>query len=482
MTNQQRGLKTLTKWMTIIAILTSNVYALPYGGTNISALTSKISTENIGTLIGDHLNKKTVYVQPGSKKFQGKFYLTNGGIDCQDLFNLRKLTYRMPTEEEFSKIVENNQTYSPAFASSVGVTAKNLNLSKKIVDAKFKVLKYIEDHKNEYGLYAAAKSELELARSEAKSIRGDINQLNNDLINNLTLANSEDEKYQLRSQHKTSLQAMVMGQRSIQSKVTLAAQKYHTALVGWAPYKDQFAWLSNIESNLAQSFERIQSLAEGSLIRSEKLIQLLERKVVGYASASYSLGVESEIATLHNRMRDAGINDYSLRPLPVFNVRLNPGVTKKINKMKDAGIGVDYQLISYHFPYNTQMLVSTAEEFKTIPVKIQKEFGEQEELRFLMSDLDGSFGGSQSFEIPVTQGAICGYAKSKQRHYNYTDNRGNRMGRTVNQTVYESPAANQAVFIQNVALRYHFYEKSDPIAGKCRLDISKMDRPQKVSS
>lgn len=470
---RKRGFKYLTITTGVFALLTTNVYALPYASANISGLTSKVDTADVGTLIGDHLEKKTVYVQPGSKKFNGKFYLTNGGIDCQDLFNLRKLTYRMPTEEEFSSVVQNNQTYSPAFEATVGVTAKNMYLGKKIVDAKFKVLNFIEDHKEEYGIYSSAKAQLDLATSEANSIKEEIKDLNSNLVNKIALATTEIEKENIRELHRSALRVLVRRQSSVDRKKSLAAKSFHQALIAWAPYKDQLEWLTNIERNLEQSFQRIQELAEQSLNRSENLVKLLEKKTVGYASSSYSLNVEPEISLLNSRMKEAGINDYSISPLRVFNVRLNPGVTKKVNKMKDSDLGVDYELISYHFPLNTRLLVNSAEKFVTIPVDHESEDGSTEQLRFLMTDLDGSFGGSQSFEIPVTQGSICGYAKSKQHHYNYTDSNGNSMSRTVNHTVYESPAPNQPVFVQNVALRYNFYEKSDPIHGKCRLNVNK---------
>lgn len=464
------------KFLTLsLSLLTTNAFAIPDHNQNISGLTSKISLDGVGTLLGDDKNRKIVYVQPGSKKFNGKFYLTNGGIDCQDLFNLRKMTYRMPTEELFSTVIDSNISYSPGFESSVGVSAKNIGLSKKIIDAKFKVTKYIDQHQSEYGAYASTNAALNIEKGNVESIKVQIEDLNSSLSLKIGLATSEEERNSIRTEYKKEALALQYKLSKANHRKSIASQKYLIALRAWAPFNDQLTWLTNIESNLSISFDRIQELADQSLARSEKLIQSLEQKTVGYASTSYSLNVEPEISILNKRMNDAGVRDYSLTPLTVFNVKLNPGVTKKVNSLNDASIGADYQMITYNFPYDTKMQLGTASKFIDFKgaVKLQQGSEKPKDLRFLMADLNGSFGGSQSFEIPVTQGAICGYAISKQVHYNYSDTAGNRMSRTVNRTTYNSPAPNQPVFVQNVALRYNYYERADRIEGNCKLDVRK---------
>ncbi len=450
-----------------------NVMGMPYPNADIRDLTSKVSIKGVGEVIGDSENKHTLYVKPGNLKFKGKFYQTNGGADCQDLFKLRQITYKMPTKEEFPGIISRGQFYSPAFEAITGVAARNINLGRKIIEAKFKVHSYVEDHKEEYGNYSATKAALELAKEDVEAVKDEMAELSAKLTTDLALAaNDPDQMNKIRSDFRRDILKLNYRKEVVLRVKRQAGYSYREALRDWSPYKDQLEWLTNVEANLSQSFSALQRIADESLQDSIALMSSLDSVVIGYASTGYSLTPDKEIETLSERIKDAGLN-YHVQSIAPFNIRLNPGVTKSISRVKDNGSALNYELITYNFPLETRVTLGTKKRFVDLPMTIEGDNNKPEVLRYLVSDLEGGFGGSQAYDFPITQGAICGYAKSKQKTYEYTDRDGNHFSRTASETVYESPAPNQPVFVQNVALRYNYYQKAEPISGSCQMDISK---------
>ncbi len=445
-------------------------------GVDLTPLTDKLSgTEGIGPIVADSENPKQLYVRPTSKKFKGRFYQTSGAINCNELFEMRQLTYRYPTEEEFDRVIRGNQVYSPAFEANVGIFAKATGLITELNRAKKKVSQYINDHKEEYGRYESTRAEFDLVKGELSRAQEKMEKLQRDLIAAMAIATSEAEKAEIRADFRARIIELSKREVEIYERHETASILYSAALADWAPYRDELEWLTKIERSLSQSFENSQKLAEESLNRSERLISALESKSIGYASASYSFNPNSEINELYKRMREASVEGYSVTSLPVFNVRLNPGVTKNVRAASDNVSGVNYEMITYNFPEQTrQILIGNGQERRVeFPLIYENQEGQdRERISFLMADLDGSFGGAQSFEVPVTMGAICGYPITDKKKYEYTDEDGNFFSRDVTVTEYKSPSPNQPVFVQNVALRYNYYEKAKPFSGKCQLNLS----------
>lgn len=445
-------------------------------GVDLSPLTDKLTgTEGIGPIVADSENPKMLYVRPTSKKFQGRFYQTSGAINCNELFEMRQLTYRYPTEEEFDRVIRGNQVYSPAFESNVGIFAKATGLITEINRAKKKISSYINDHKEEYGRYESTRAEFDLVNAELARAGEKMDKAQRDFITAMGIASSEAEKEELRADFRLKLAELSKRESEIYDRYETASILYSAALEAWAPYRDQLDWLTKVERSLSESFENSQKLAEDSLSRSEKLINALENKSIGFASSSYSFNPNSEIDELYKKMRESGVTGYSVSSLPVFNVRLNPGVTKSVRAADDHVSGVNYEMITYNFPAETrQVLIGSGEDRRVeFPLMYEnQETNDQGRISFMMADLNGSFGGSQSFEVPVTMGAICGYPVTAKKKYDYTDEDGNVFSRDVTVTEYQSPAPNQPVFVQNVALRYNYYEKAKPFSGKCQLNLS----------
>jgi hypothetical protein len=471
---QKFFLRSLVAGFSILVL--PNSWALPDPRADISSVTAKVSLEGIGEVIGDDKERNVLYVKPSHYNFKGKFQQTNGSIDCKDLVNLRKMTYRMPSIEEFPKVLKNTEFFSPAFESSVGISAKNIDLIRKIADTKFQTTNYLQEHKAEFGAYASSKAELDLIISDQKSLEAQSDVTISKFTQLIVLAEDPVEKEHLRQLLREELQQISNKKNVLFDRKLKAQDAYHQALEDWAPYKEQLEWLTKVELNLQNSFDRLQQVADDSLKRSRDLIQTLESEVIGLASVAYSLAPDKQMNLLSTRLKDASISDYNVQAIMPFDVRLNPGVTKSLSKVADSTMNLNYEIISYEFPAHTKIQVGDQQRWVDLPgVTLNQDQKQPEKYRFMATDFGGSFGGAQSFEMPVTQGALCGYGKSSEKHYQYTDGQGQKHSRTISHFEYEFPTKNQPVFVQNVALRYNYYQKAEPISGFCRMDIDKSD-------
>lgn len=449
----------------------SNAYALPYQKADISPLTRRVSLEDIGPVLGDHEDARTVYIMPGTLKFKGKLAHINGTMNCQDLYRLRLITYRMPSPEELQRVIERGDFFSPAFESRMGVAARNNNYLTKIRQQEYLVSKFIEEHKEEYGTYIASKTALDLAEQDLKSAQQDITSLNESLTTKIAMATTEEERERVRADYRVAIIPLLKKRSAVQEEVISKRETFIPALRDWAPYKDQLEWLEKVKTSLKQSYASLLETANESMRASENLILALESKIVGLASGSYSINLGEQAAKLNQRIMDAGLN-YHAQPLPIFNVRLNPGVVKRFEHTSDQTAGLDYELVTYSLPAHTMRMVKGQPRPLEMPATLEHE-GKSERMKFYVADFDGSFAGSQSFEMPVTQGAVCGHPISKDVHYRYTDQNGVEHSRTTTETSYASPAPNQKVFVQNVAVRYNYYKKAEPISGRCEMDVHK---------
>jgi hypothetical protein len=474
MQNKQTRGKSFLLSVVSLSLLSPHASALPDPRANISALTSKVSLDGVGQVLGDHKSSNTLYVKPGGYKFKGKFFQTNGAVDCEDLYNLRKTTYRMPTEEEFEGVITKNSFYSPTFESTVGVAAKNLTLLKRLTDAKFETADYMKKHRDIYGRYSSTLAQLDLLKGDLETVDALVQDRNSQFVSEIAIAATEAQKVVARNNYRTDLVNLNNRRAQITSMKYNAAREHNEALKSWAPFKDELDWLQNVESNLQTSFDKMQILADQSLERSERIVKLLEEKIVGVASTGYSLSPDAQIARLSERIKKAKLSGFHVQAVTPFNIRLNPGVTKSNLGVKDSIQNLDYKLITYHFPQNTRVAVGDQKRWVELSgTKLKQDGKPAEDYRFSVSDFGGSFGSSQAFEMPVTQGALCGYGKSDRKNYKYTDSKGNKFSKTVELEKYDFPSADQPIFVQNVALRYNYYQKAEPIEGSCRMNVDK---------
>ncbi len=465
-------IKQLAQVGVLALISAQSAWGLPDEKADISGLTKAVSLEGIGPVMGDKEDRHALYVMPGTLKFNGKFYQTNGTMNCLDLFRLRENTYRMPAPEEFQGVIDSNRFYSPAFDSKMGVAARNSNVLRQILEQKRKVSEYVDTHHEIYGSYVSSEAAYTLAKADLDTINEEIKELREHFVTTLALENDEARKNQLIVDFKANLTNLVAKKEQINAYEIDKREKFHKALENWAPYKDELKWLTDVEANLTQSFNQLQSVSDRAFSASEELIRALETKVVGYASTGFALSPDKEVAMLNKRIAEQGVS-YHAQALPVFNVRLNPGVTKNINKVKDGLQGLDYELVTYHMPSDTQVTLGTSKSFVQMPMQLQQNGKAPEQVKFLMADMDGSFGGAESFEMPVTQGAVCGYPTTETVNYDVKDSDNHSYSRTVTTVRYQNPEPNRPIFVQNVALRYNYYKAAEPLSGSCSLDVNK---------
>ncbi len=460
------------KNLIVMASVTTSAFAgMPDSNRDISNLVGKLDGRTgIGPIIGDRENPNLVYVRPTSKNFSGVFTQVGGGISCHELHENRVATFRYPSEQEIPRVLANTLPYSPAFESSFGVFARNGKILNDLQEVRSQIKDYIEENKEVYGAYQSAKAIHEQKKTHLENLEHKLKGLDLNLEESLLQATTLQERQQIKYDYRVERRRLNKLILDAYNDVDFAHYNYALALKDWAPFKDQLEWLEKVDSSLINSYDRLQAFADSSLRRSKALIEVLENKPIGYASTSYSFNANSEIENLRNAQRELNLPHFNILTLPVFDVRLNTGVTVAMNGRSD---NFSYQYENYNYPSELDRIHPDAKsktfEFANTQIEDQEGTG-----TVLMDypDMEGTFGGARAFKFPVTLGGFCGYPVSKKVTYAYTDPSGNVLQRDVMQTTYESPAPGQSVFTQHVGLRYKYFEAAAPIKGKCTMDIS----------
>ncbi len=443
---------------------------LPDANKDISNLVSKLDGRpGIGQIIGDRDANNIVYVRPTSKTFTGDFAQVGGSVSCHELHENRIATFRYPNETEIPRVISNSMPYSPAFEANFGVAARNSKITNDIQEIRSDILKYTREHKDIYGTYQKAKALYEGKKARLDVIESKDRTLDSKLNSQLAMAMSQDERTLIIAEYRQSKRDLAHDLAFLSMEVDNAHLEYAEALEDWAPYKDELEWLEKAEDSLVRSYDRLQRISIESLRRSKELIDVLETRPIGYATASYSFNANSEIENLRSAINELNLPAYNVLALPVFDVRLNTGINISMNGRVD---NFNYQYETYNFPSQLDLSHPDARE-KTFNYPNTKLSDQNGEGNILVNypDMEGSFGGARAFKFPVTLGAFCGYPKSKKVTYSFTNDEGYVHQEDVMQTVYESPAPEQAIFAQHVGLRYKFFEAAAPIKGKCRMDI-----------
>ena len=151
----------------------------------------------------------------------------------------------------------------------------------------------MKTHREIYGAYSSALADFELQKSDLETVDSQIQDLNANFVSRIALAQTDEEKRNLRDDFREDLINLNKRRAEITTKKYQASREYNERLKAWAPFKDELDWLQNVETNLQSSFDKMQILADQSLERSERLVKVLEEKIVGVASTGYSLSLET---------------------------------------------------------------------------------------------------------------------------------------------------------------------------------------------
>jgi hypothetical protein len=421
-----------------------------------------------------------VYVGPKDRQsIVGRFASTNPTLDCSDLNRIRSVTWRFPLPAEVQSAIAAGQAYSPAFDALFAVAARNINVLEKIVAKKLEAADFLESHAALFAEYTRALEVLRNLEADLTTLQTARQSAQLQLNADLSTAAMELDptaKAEAVAQARAAFAAENARLNAAESELTprllTARQEYAVAKGRWAPYGERLTELDKVELSLSTSYAAIQAIADASLGRSRKLIGELEAPVVGYATAGYAV-YSDEV----KQVTDAVVAKHaplSVTRMPIFDVRTNSSVT--ITSFATSGKGFSREYNTYTFPLDTLLPIGTT---STHELPFKNESGPTA-LRFLATDVGPSDSSSGSFDFPVTQAAMCGYATSATEIIT-ADIDGKKIDRRVDRLNYAAPPPNQAVFTQSVGLQYKTNIEAEPLAATCSLNVDTTDTYYRTS-
>lgn len=456
---------------TLAGIMAMPVFAMPDPKVSITGLTSQVSMVGINNIMGDDLNPKLIYIMPSDIKVSGKFTQISAGISCTDLHNLRTGLLKYPSsQEETQRILSSGQYYSPLFEATIAFEARSSVLKQKITDLRLRANQLREDNRELYNEYQAAYGELESIKAEGASLEENLKSTHANYMSEMAMVLTEADRAAIRETYLpifSDLRAKIA--QNIQYR-TEASTRFSQASRGWAPFRDELAYIREFENDLMGSMERYQKQAKDHLETSKNYIYTLGKKVVGKATAGYSLASNDQLSILRERIREAGL-DYDVRQLDVFNVKMNPSVISLDSEVR-SDHNRTYRLASYEVDDKNSISLGVEDQYLEMPAKLESEDGKTENLKFLVKKFNNNAGAAQDFEMPISIASYCGEPTYVDREITFSNTSGETVKTKVNYPVFELKS-DRLIYAQNVSLAYNYYQKAEPIEGRCELDVSK---------
>ena len=433
-------------------------------------------------VIGDSENYNLVYLAPqNNQKIIGSYQNLASTIDCTSLRDVQNRFYASPKDDaEFAEAVSNGRPVSPYFDYTVGFGMYHMDKLSYLANAKLKTTKFIEEHKEIYGKYVSDKEKYEALSDKMKELSGNelaaqssffskINALNMD--HNLSQQDKNKQYDQFQSEYQRQLNQILSEKLVVQDKFLAAQSEYFKSKRAWAPYADQLEWLVKVEQSVSESLENLYALSKTHYEDGLKVLKATERRVVGLATSAYNI-YSNEQSQIGNLITNSGVN-LSTQQLPIFNISFNSGYSKFVLDSNDA--------IGGALPGYNQVVISVpSDAVRAYGGKISQlssfadSSGKPGTLSVLMGDYLENMASSGFFEMPVTQGAYCGTPIEKEVSYTYTDDQKEKTKYNYRTKTYNNPAPNQAVFIQDVALRYSYVAKAEKLEGSCTMNVKQM--------
>jgi len=433
-------------------------------------------------VIGDSENYNLVYLAPqNNQKIIGSYQNLASTIDCTSLRDVQNRFYASPKDDaEFAEAVSNGRPISPYFDYTVGFGMYHMDKLSYLANAKLKTTNYIEEHKEIYGKYVSDKEKYESLSDQMKELSGSelaaqssffskTNALNQD--HNLSQQDRNKQYDQYQSEYQKQLSQILAQKLVVQNKFLAAQSEYFKSKRAWAPYADQLDWLVKVEQSVSESLQTLYALSKTHYDDGLKVLKATERRVVGLASAAYNI-FSNEQSQIGSLIANSGAN-LSTQQLPIFNISFNSGYSKLVSDSNDSLGGA--------LPGYNQVVISVpSDAVRAYGGKISQlssfadSSGKPGTLSVLMGDYLENMASSGFFEMPVTQGAYCGTPIEKEIAFTYTDNQNEETKYFYRTKFYNNPAPNQAVFVQDVALRYSYVAKAEKLEGSCTMNVRQM--------
>lgn len=443
----------------------SQAFALPDPQVDVSGVTSKISMEGIGPVLGDHKEKNLLYVSPTDMKVIGQYVSTGVVGNCNDLVNFHSNLNGMPLASETQKIYNDKRYYSALFS----ITAENIRNSddaRAISDLKHEYIRLRSENKHLLAEYESSYQALESVKKELEEARASLKSLFDELTTQLATATSDAERAQIRVDFRERKDAIASAIPGLEQERKITQERFNNALRAWAPYKNELEHITKLEESFSQSHLKNIQARKSFYEDTKKLFDELSNKVVGQASVGYSLNSKDKIELLQKRLMEAGLS-YSVQPLQIFNV--------SINQPTSAGASIQTseteETVSIGGDVDTSKNIAVGDAKETVKLDAELEVnGEKKQLSWDLKGFSNSAGASGSVEMPITRGTICGTEELITSNYSFTKSDGDKVSATVTYPVYRP--ASRVVMSKNLPLTFNYYQKAEPLHGVCQMDVS----------
>ncbi|HYX35967.1 MAG TPA: hypothetical protein VE954_22935 [Oligoflexus sp.] len=472
----------------------SQVYALPsYTGIQNTALKSaqaQAIQRNPGlagtALFQDHLDSKILYVSPSSKKSQSGVYSpVNGAVNCPVLENQFALTYRLPAASEFETKAAQG-AYSPYFDLQYGNYYRfgNLITTLGLKIANAELLK----SKPEYAAYKIAEEQLQLKDNQIDEVKSSLAALDSAISTAATLLSvatpdqiaGAKEGLQLAVANRQEKSPALMTQKAqLEAERIPLQNQYFAAKQAWMPFNADLTNLAESINQAQQALAVVDKVANEVFGRNEKTLQAFETKVIGLASASYSIW-GTEAADMQVALAQAPLfsnTNFGVRQLPLFNVTLASTVDPASHKAGSNDTSSSPQIDKISAPKNVVFKVAGAKFSDVLPGTTAESshwvFKTKAGVPLRPIEVKPT-ASSGTFRADINQGVYCMGSSQRGESTNVASVMpigGIRKAWLLNSYSYKPRS--QRVMAQSVALNYDYHVKADPMRVSCTLDVSK---------
>lgn len=444
-------------------------WALPDPRADLTSLTKAVSLTGIGKIMGDHEKSNVVYVAPDDMKVKGQFYQTSAGMSCENLHNFRSILTKMPEQHEVQTIYKEDRFVSPYYEVMFANGMRSRKILLKIEELRNEALRLREDNQESLAEYNRAFQAKENLNAEYNRLKEQFDNTHRTMMAEINAAQTEAERNSVRETYRPMIKDF-NEKISKSYEVFVQANKVYSEAVGkWAHIRDELAFLEELETDMRTSLGNYERTSKEAYEYANAQLNIMSNKIVGRATAAYSLATNQKVALLAERIKEAGL-DYDVRHLDIFNVMLNPNIIRLEGEMTIGNLPT-YNMVSYQIDPKTQIPLGIKNRTITLPAQITEEGQEPRDLSFEVKEFTANAGSAQSFEMPITVASYCGQPTMKTKYYSVTTAEGEVVKSKVTYPVFnENPG--RVIYAQNVPLTYNFYQKAEPSEGKCELNVS----------
>ena len=433
-------------------------------------------------LIQDH-DGKMIYVSPATRKEEsGVFAATNSATEnqCNILENIYKLTYSVPSSAEDTwRDVAKQGPYSPFFDLAFGNYIRYASLNDAILQAAVSEDTYKQLHKTEYEAYVLQKTLYDKAVGDLNKAKAELDLLDIDIKSAqdlLSIATTPDE---LANAHAALDAAIAKKAAELPEKKQtykdafraeiLLRSPYAQASAAWAPYQANLADMEKRLADVATVAASVRAMATDAFTFAKTTLDAFEGRTVGTAAAAYTI-YSDEVSAAAGYLRSAGISDYAVAALPLFEVtNANmPGKTEISETSTkpifggSTGFNIGIQSVSKANPFFASAVMKPT----TRPVFTA---ANGTPIRQLESAPVNQ--GSGSFSAPVTLGAYCSGSSlhaAETRVVTKADDGSD----VVSFTRPLFTRRSTPVLAQAVSLDYKYYVQAEPVNVSCSLTLN----------